>query len=122
MKRLVLGFFVFAFVFNTISLTAYASSCPKELISEQAKDGGGMPCHPKVYQSSKTSEKLSKPGHCKGICFCQHATLGQSTVPVRLLEALVVPVFAKNLIPAVGPQNFISIVSFPPERPPKQIS
>ena len=122
MTRFLLGFFIFAFVFNAVSLTAYASSCAKGIRSEPAKDVSQMPCHQTADKTTKTPEKSSKPGHCKGICFCQHATLGQNTVPVRLVETLALPVFSKNLIPSVGPQNFISIVSFPPERPPKQIS
>ena len=81
-----------------------------------------MPCHQNAEQASKSPEKPAKPGHCKGICFCQHASFGQNIMPVRFSEPLAGLILDKSLIVPSGEQAFTSVSSFPLERPPKHIS
>lgn len=125
MKRFVLGFFVFAFVFNTISLSAYASSCPHGLMKSEKKTEAAPSCHQAAgaqQKGAKDSQAPSKVGHCKGLCFCQHASLGQNVAPFGFVEALGSPLALKSLAVLSGAQDYLSAPLFPLERPPKTIS
>ncbi|MBK9586209.1 MAG: hypothetical protein KA099_08800 [Alphaproteobacteria bacterium] len=124
MKRLVLGFFIFAFVFNTISLSAYAAVCP-HVMKEEKKAESVAPCHESASSQKGNSSGPSVPskaGHCKGLCFCQHASLGQNIVPLRFAEPLEGLSLVKSLALPAGAQDFRSVAYFPLERPPKHFS
>lgn len=125
MKRLLLFFFAFAFTFNAISLSAYAAACPHASAYEAQKEQpqGVMPCHETGQKKQDNSQKTDqKPGHCAGVCLCLHAALGPVATLARTSGSFENASFMKNIIPPAGPDVFVSRLTVPLERPPKNFS
>ncbi len=124
MKRLLLFFFAFAFAFNALSLSAFAAACPHGSAYEAQKASPSvMPCHEAGQKKQDHSQKTDqKPGHCEGICLCLHAALGPIATLTRTSAHFENHALMKSTILPAGPDVFVTHLTVPLDRPPKNLS
>ena len=124
MKRLLFIFLAFAFVFNTVSLSAFAAVCPHDSASSQTmnKDQQDqMPCHEVTRDKdmSKAADKEPLSGHCEGICFCLQAALSHNIMISGADALFSPPVSVKTSLLPTGSDVFSSKTVLPLDRPPQ---
>ena len=110
MRNIALFIFVLIFAVNTVSLSAYASSCTMMMKSSAMEET----CH------DMNEDKAQTATHCEGICLCQNVLLSSHILPFDMMNMVVVSL--KDVPPVSFENPVYSYATAPPFRPPITIS
>ncbi len=85
-KKIFMLVIMTVFLWNTLSLSAYANSCEKNNPQTNQAKADLPDCHKK----SETKPPQSK--HCEGICFCQHILLNAHIMTAPDMGIAIIPI------------------------------